>query len=37
MGMALAYASIQAGAETTLVIGSISVDVEKKGKNYLCN
>jgi len=32
MGMALAYASIQAGAETTLVIGSISVDVENKAK-----
>jgi len=33
MGMALAYATIQAGAETTLVIGSISVDVEKRSKN----
>jgi len=33
MGMALAYASIQAGAETTLVIGSISVDIEKRSKN----
>jgi len=32
MGMALAYTSIQAGAETTLVIGSISVDVEKRAK-----
>jgi len=32
MGMALAYASIQAGAETTLIIGSISVDVEKRAK-----
>jgi len=32
MGMALAYASIQAGADTTLVIGSISVDVEKRAK-----
>ena len=32
MGMALAYASIQAGAETTLVIGSISIDVEKRAK-----
>ena len=32
MGMALAYSSIQAGAETTLVIGSISVDVEKRAK-----
>jgi len=34
MGMALAYASIQAGAETTLVIGSISVDVEKRAKTF---
>jgi len=32
MGMALAYTSIQAGAETTLIIGSISVDVEKRAK-----
>ena len=32
MGMALAYASIQAGADTTLVIGSISVDVENRAK-----
>jgi len=32
MGMALAYTSIQAGAETTLVIGSISIDVEKRAK-----
>jgi phosphopantothenoylcysteine decarboxylase/phosphopantothenate--cysteine ligase len=32
MGMALAYASIQAGAETTLVIGSISVDVANRAK-----
>ena len=32
MGMALAYASIQAGAETTLIIGSISVDIEKRAK-----
>jgi len=32
MGMALAYASIQAGAETTLIIGSISVDVENRAK-----
>jgi phosphopantothenoylcysteine decarboxylase/phosphopantothenate--cysteine ligase len=32
MGMALAYESIQAGAETTLVIGSISVDVENRAK-----
>jgi phosphopantothenoylcysteine decarboxylase/phosphopantothenate--cysteine ligase len=32
MGMALAYASLQAGAETTLIIGSISVDVENRAK-----
>jgi len=32
MGMALAYASIQASAETTLIIGSISVDVENRAK-----
>jgi len=32
MGMALAYASIQAGAETTLIIGSISVDIENRAK-----
>ena len=37
MGMALAYASIQAGAETTLVIGSISVDVEKRAKTIFVN
>jgi phosphopantothenoylcysteine decarboxylase/phosphopantothenate--cysteine ligase len=30
MGMALAHACIQAGAETTLIVGSISVDVEKR-------
>ena len=30
MGMALAHACIQAGAETTLIIGSISVEVEKR-------
>ena len=30
--MALAYTSIQAGAETTLVIGSITIDVEKRAK-----
>jgi len=28
--MALAHACIQAGAETTLIVGSISVDVEKR-------
>ena len=33
MGMALANASIQASAETTLIIGSISVDVENRTKN----
>ena len=33
MGMALANASIQASAETTLIIGSISVDVENRAKN----
>ena len=37
MGMALSYASIQAGAETTLVIGSISVDVEKRAKTIFVN
>ena len=30
MGMALAHACIQAGAETTLIVGSISLDVEKR-------
>jgi len=30
MGMALAHACIQAGAETTLIVGSISVEVEKR-------
>ena len=30
MGMALAHACVQAGAETTLIVGSISVDVEKR-------
>ena len=30
MGMALANACIQAGAETTLIVGSISVEVEKR-------
>jgi len=37
MGMALAYASVQAGDETTLVIGSISVDVEKRSKTIFVN
>ncbi|MBT7390113.1 MAG: bifunctional phosphopantothenoylcysteine decarboxylase/phosphopantothenate--cysteine ligase CoaBC, partial [Gammaproteobacteria bacterium] len=32
MGMALAHACIQAGAETTLIIGSISVEVEKRAE-----
>ena len=32
MGMALAYACIQAGAKTTLIIGSISVDIEKRAE-----
>jgi len=32
MGMALAHASIQAGAETTLIVGSISVEVEKRAE-----
>jgi phosphopantothenoylcysteine decarboxylase/phosphopantothenate--cysteine ligase len=30
MGMALAHACVQAGAETTLIVGSVSVDVEKR-------
>ena len=30
MGMALANACIQAGAKTTLIVGSISVDIEKR-------
>jgi len=30
MGMALAHACIQAGADTTLIVGSISVKVEKR-------
>jgi len=32
MGMALAHACIQAGAETTLIVGSISVKVEKRAE-----
>jgi len=32
MGMALAHACIQAGAETTLIVGSVSVEVEKRAK-----
>jgi len=32
MGMALAHACIQAGAKTTLIIGSISVEVEKRAE-----
>jgi len=32
MGMALAHACIQAGAETTLIVGSISVEVEKRAE-----
>jgi len=32
MGMALAHASIQAGAKTTLIVGSISVDIEKRAE-----
>ena len=32
MGMALAHSCIQAGAETTLIIGSISVEVEKRAE-----
>ena len=30
MGMSLAHACIQAGAKTTLVVGSISIDVERR-------
>ena len=33
MGMALASACIQAGAETTIVVGSISIEVEKRAKS----
>jgi len=32
MGMALAHACIQAGAETTLIVGSISVKIEKRAE-----
>jgi len=32
MGMALAHACIQAGADTTLIVGSISVKVEKRAE-----
>jgi phosphopantothenoylcysteine decarboxylase / phosphopantothenate---cysteine ligase len=32
MGMSLAHACIQAGAKTTLVVGSISIDVEKRAE-----
>jgi len=32
MGMALAHACIQAGAETSIIVGSISVEVEKRAK-----
>ncbi len=32
MGMALAHACIQAGAKTTLIVGSISINVEKRAK-----
>ena len=32
MGMSLAHACIQAGAKTTLVVGSISIDVERKAE-----
>jgi len=32
MGMALAHACIQAGAVTTLIVGSISVEIEKRAK-----
>ena len=32
MGMALAHACTQAGAETTLIVGSISVEVEKRAE-----
>ena len=33
MGMALASACIQAGAETTVVVGSVSIEVEKRAKS----
>ncbi len=32
MGMSLAHACIQAGAKTTLIVGSISVDIEKRAE-----
>jgi len=32
MGMAIAHACIQAGAETTLIVGSISIEVEKRAE-----
>ena len=32
MGMALAHASIQAGAKTTLIVGSISIGLEKRAE-----
>ena len=32
MGMALAHECIQAGAKTTLIIGSISIDIEKRAE-----
>ena len=32
MGMALAHACIQAGAKTTLIVGSISIELEKRAK-----
>ena len=32
MGMALAHQCIQAGAKTTLIVGSISIDIEKRSE-----
>ena len=32
MGMSLAHACIQAGAKTTLVVGSISIDIERRAE-----
>ena len=32
MGMALAHACIQAGAKTTLIVGSISIELEKRAE-----
>ena len=32
MGMALAHACIQAGAKVTLIVGSVSVDIEKRAQ-----